>query len=190
MELDLNVQEGSIGTRIDQVKSVYLFMSLEGEISKDNEVRIKELANDLKLSISEFPSIVRACENIIGLSFDNDDRFDTILEHLVKFGKEKSESEKVQILWLLVNCAFYDGEYNQNKKRFLRKLSRLWEIENNVVILSEMEDTAETLLDLEKHKEWIKTTNYPYDYTHSVVEELDKNKQELANNISLLVSIG
>ena len=177
-------------TKTDQLKMVYLFMSIEDKINQENMDQINLLAKDMILSADNVKSAIDACEGILGKAFDKDDRFDLILKNIYDFGKGKIEAEKRQTLWMLVNCAFKDGEYSSNERRMLRNLTRDWEIEDNVTVLTEMEDTAEALLALEKHKEWIKTTNYSYEHIHSVVEELDKNKQELAENISLLASIG
>jgi hypothetical protein len=149
----------------------------------------------MKLSKEDIDSSIEECENILAKSFDAEDRFDVVLKAIINigdstFGWISRDAERIQCLWLLVNCAYYDGKYSSDEKRLLRNISRDWEIRDNVAVLSEMEDTAETLLDLVKYKEWIQTTNYPYKHIDGVVKELDKNQQELAHNISLLMSIG
>jgi len=189
MELDVK-SDLSEKSRIDQLKMVYLLMSIGGDISHDDLECIKQLAKDMDLPKDILWSTIDECKEILGKFFDEDRRQNLVYENIYSLGKEKNKSERVLSLWLLVDTAFYDEEYSKEEKRLIRKLAGNWEIKDHDSIIIEMEDTADALLDLEKYKEWIKTANYPYDYTNSVVEELDKNKQELANNIALIASIG
>jgi hypothetical protein len=191
----LDADSKSRETKIGQLKIVYFFLSLEEKISDDGLERLNQLASQMKLSKEDIDSSVEECESTLSQSFDAEDRFDVVRKAIIDtgdslFGWISKDAEKIQCLWLLVNCAYYDGKYSLNERRLLRNISREWEIKDNVTVLLEMENTAETFFDLIKHKEWIKTTNYPYNYIDGVVKELDKNQQELTNNISLLMSIG
>jgi hypothetical protein len=186
---------GSKNTKIGQLQMVYLFLSLEDKISNEGLEKLHNLVSKMKLSKEDEDSIIETSEKILSKSFDKDDRFDVIYEGIIGivesyFRWADKKAEQKQALWLLINSAYCDGNYTFDKKRLLRTIMRKFNIDNSV--LAEMEDTAETLLDLENHRTWIKkaSAEYGYDYIDSVIKELDKNKVELANNISLVMSIG
>jgi hypothetical protein len=193
--IGLDTDSKSVYTRRAQLKIVYLFLSLEEKISNDDLEKLTQFASQMKLSKEDVDYFIKECEDILSKSFDLEDRFDVVRKAIFDIGNSSfdlngKEAERIQCLWLLVNCAYYDGKYSLNERKLLRNISREWKIRDNVTVLSEMEDTAETILDLVDHKKWIKTTNYSYDYIDGVVKELDKNQQELAANISLMMSIG
>jgi len=190
MALKVNISDTSIYVKEGQVKMVYLFMSLDGGINEENLVRFNQLTNEMEILGDSREKVIVECEKILGKTFDKEDRIGLIYQSIFNWGKSNKETEKIQSLWLLVDSAFFGGIYTSDEKRILRNLSRDWEIEDNVAVLLEMEDTAETILELEKHREWLKTTNYPYDYIRSYDDELEKNKKELVENISLIVCIG
>jgi hypothetical protein len=182
------------------LKVAYLFLSLDNKVDKTALRKIDELGNDMDNYSDKKDKIIGECEDLISQSFDSTDRYDVIFEGINKIvgnssnqpfgllGHPKDYVDKKQCLWILVNLAYFDGSYTDSERKLIRALVRKWEIDKSILI--EMEDTAETLIELNKHKTWIKTTNYPYDYVAGVIKEMDKNQEELSSNISLLMSIG
>jgi hypothetical protein len=175
------------------LKVAYFFLSVERPISETDIKKIDELGSTVEGYDGIRKSLFNECEKVLSQSFDDTDRFDVIMEGILKTGNASfaglpKEAEQKRCLWILVNLALYDGVYSETEKKLIRSLMRKWEIDKSILI--EMEDSAETLIEVDKHRSWIKTTNYPYDYVDSVVKEMDKNQHELANNISLLMSIG
>jgi hypothetical protein len=175
------------------LKAAYFFLSLDRPISEADIKKIDELGSNVEGYSGIKKSIFNECEKILSRSLDDNDRFDVIMEEILKTGNASfvdlpKEAGQKRCLWILVNLALYDGMYSENEKKIIRSLMRKWEIDKSILI--EMEDSAETLVEVDKNRSWIKTTNYPYDYVDSVVKEMDKNQHELTNNISLLMSIG
>jgi hypothetical protein len=175
------------------LKIAYFFLSVDRPINETDIKKIDELGNGIEEYAKIKEAIFGECDKALSQSFDDDDRFDVVLEGILKAEKTSSvgwveKAVQKKCLWVLVNLAFYDGSYTENEKRLIRSLMRKWEIDKSILV--EMEDSAETLVDLDRHRTWIKTTNYPYEHLDAVVKELDKNQHELVNNISLLMSIG
>ena len=188
--VDLVLQEGSIDTKIDQLKMIIFFTSIEEDNWQNNLPRIKQLAEDMNLSKKDIDSTIEYCEKSITETINKDFLPGVLRSKITDLGKEKENIFKIQSLWLLVNCAYYEGICSTRKKEVLINLTIDWSLPNADTLLLEMEETVVTLTDIKKYKEWIKSTNYPYDYIHSIVAELEKSEQELAQNITLIASIG
>jgi hypothetical protein len=194
-------------------KIAYLFLSLEGEIDKEGLKKFDMLGEKYSNWDAERGDIIGQCKKILSEVPGQANRLLSILGEinevahtsltespllpiigglglgfgLYNLGKP-SQSKRKNCLWVLVNLAFYDNQYTANEKQLISNLALKWSIDKSV--LSEMEDTAETLIDLDNHRTWIKTTKDSYDYINSVVTELDKNQNELTKNLSEIINIG
>jgi hypothetical protein len=167
-----------------KLKIIYLFLSLEKTIDSRGIEKFKEAGKVFDGFDDAKEEIIKDCNSLIAQSFDNEDRFDVISEGICKIAElcfYSNSSIQKECLWSLVNLAFYDGDYSDTERKLLRTLMRKWGIDKSVLL--EMEDTAETLVALDTHRNWIKSTHYSYDYINSIVIELDKNQDEITKNL-------
>jgi len=93
---------------------------------------------------------------------------------------------QTKVIWTLINLGFADEEYSEPEQKVVTFLADYWEM--NSAVLSDMVDTAETILALTKQKEWIKTTNKPYDTINEGIKEIDKRIKRMFQNIEVLIS--
>jgi hypothetical protein len=180
-----------------KLKIAYLFLSLGAgcPISDNNCTRFDQLGQNYTGFSDNRRSIISKCNEIINRAIDQNDLYDVISEGIVEqanysfntFDSDYDVNTK-QCLWLLVNLAFHDGTYTDNEKKIIRSLMRKWNIDKSILL--EMEETAETLFDLDKYRYWMETRNEPYSVIKSYVQELDKNQNELSSNISDLINVG
>jgi hypothetical protein len=179
-----------------KLKIAYLFLAIDGQTDEALLSNFDLLGQKFDDFASARGKIIRWGKQSLTQSIDGKDRDDVISEKIIKladpqpysypvhFAKDKAECK--QCLWMLVNLAWHDGGCSDKKKKLLRTLMRKWNIDKSVLL--EMEDTAETLSILDHYRTWVKTTEEPYGFIDAVVKELDKNQQEIAENIADLVS--
>ena len=93
---------------------------------------------------------------------------------------------KVETVWTLINLGYADQEYSESEKRVVQHLIEKWEIKTEIV--SELTDTAETILLLTKHEDWLKTIGLPYDETKKRLEIVEQQIQLMFENIQATIS--
>lgn len=93
---------------------------------------------------------------------------------------------QTKVIWTLINLGYADEEYSEPEQKVVSFLADYWEM--NSAVLSDMVDTAKTILALTKQKEWIKTTRKPYDTISAVIKEIDERIKQMFQNIEILIS--
>jgi hypothetical protein len=179
--------------KIDEMtlKLCYLFLSVDQTITKDRMSRFEEIGDAYSAFDREKQGIIDICERYISESLNNN-RYSVIWDGINEVTKRDSDSAlsysplsnktgQKECMWLIVCLAWYDGNCSENEKKIINNLANKWRIEKSVLL--EMEDTAITLCEIDKYSSWIKTTNDPYDYVAAVINELNKNQNEITANI-------
>ena len=98
----------------------------------------------------------------------------------------RDKKTQAKVIWTLINLGYSDDRYSEPEQKVISFLVDYWKMDNTV--LSDMTDTAETILALTKQKEWIKTTNKPYDIISKFINEIDESINQLFQNIEILIS--
>lgn len=98
-------------------------------------------------------------------------------------------NDKVQsarIIWTLVSLAYADEDYSTDEEIILTFCKAFLDIDD--VLFSEMTDTAETMLMLEKKKDWFKQSGLSYDEVSAQLNIINSQIESLASDIEFSVS--
>jgi hypothetical protein len=180
--------------KIDEniLRLCYLFFSLDKTISKDNLSIFKEICHNSGLPEFNEEAIISECEQIIAMNSPDYDRFAVISEAIkvitepnesnaLSFSPLSNRSGQRECLWLLECLAWQDGESSENEKKIIHRLASQWKIDGDVLL--EIEDTAQTLYEIDNYRSFLKTTHESAETLKILFQELDKNQSKLIDNI-------
>lgn len=96
------------------------------------------------------------------------------------------ETNAAGTAWTLVNLAYADEDFSKSESIILQFCKTFLNIDN--VLFSEMTDTAETMLMLEKKKDWFKQSGLSYDEVTAQLNIINSQIESLASDIEFSVS--
>lgn len=96
------------------------------------------------------------------------------------------EVQSARIIWTLVSLAYADEDYSTDEEIILTFCKAFLDIDD--VLFSEMTDTAETMLMLEKKKEWFKQSGLSYDEVSTQLNIINSQIESLISDIEFSVS--
>jgi hypothetical protein len=180
--------------KIDEntLKLCYLFLSLDKTISKDNLEKFTEIGMNYNSFESKKKELISECEQIIGLSISEYDRFAVIStaikeialpneSNAFSFSPLSNRSGQRECLWLLECLLWQDGNGSENEKKIIRSLAEQWKIDEAMV--HEMEDTARTLYEIDNYRSFLKTSHEFYSDLNRLSRELDKSQNEIIDSM-------
>lgn len=190
------------------LKFAYFFLIADGKITDEENAKFDEiLVSMTKDSNGDVKkSIIEECNQILSQSVDEMDRYEVIREEFERLLPEISdrngswgdfeslftryqELEKKdfkKLLWMCVNISYADGVCSQIEERLLRFLTRRLKID--ISLLLEMEDSAQTLIALEKKQFWAENSDKPYSVVKSIIEEITQDKENVIQSLELLIA--
>lgn len=171
-----------------QLKIYYLFMLADGKCSAGEKMKFTSICKSMNIDDNYKKEVIDFCENAIHIS--SSDNSAKVIREIVKLlAKEENNINKckqVETVWTLINLGYADMEYSEAEKKVVSFLTDYWEID--ALTLADLNDTAETVLTLTRQKEWVKTTNKPYDVISANIAEIDKAISRMAKNVEILIS--
>lgn len=186
---------------LQQLKICFLFMHADGESSPSEIKHLKFILEKKKLSDSakqEFqtfceqmtPRIATANSKIIIEEIDRllGDR-QTGLQQILSFVSGNIDGNKLlqaQTIWTLINLGYADSAYSEAEKEVVNHLIKRWEMDP--LSVSELNDTADTILALTLQKEWVQSTSRPRTEINGIVQELDRNIAAMFANVETSIS--
>lgn len=96
------------------------------------------------------------------------------------------ETNAAGTAWTLVNLAYADEDFSKSESIILQFCKTFLNVDN--VLFSEMTDTAETMLMLEKKKDWFKQSGLSYDEVTAQLNIINSQIESLASDIEFSVS--
>lgn len=183
------------GIEEEQLKIFYCFMMVDGKCSKEELNKFELICKEMGVQQDDMLRVVRECELAVDNSEKNistrvkaaiqtllEDDDPSLWETNLKYSYLKRDKRRQNyVVWNLINLGYADEEYSSEEKSIVEFLVDLWKIDDK--LLAEMFDVAETMLELEKQREWIKTTSKPYDLINKVIEEIDRDVEKLKVSI-------
>lgn len=172
----------------DKAMLYYLYMMSDGTVSYSEEKVFEDICNELKLEADDKNMVISKCNE---LAEDTQEIIDVIIrEHIAENLSKKwflkgHESRLARIVWNLINLGYADGEYSENEKKIVRYLVTSWKIDTEVYC--EMIDTAETMLDLTKQKEWTVNTFQKGSERDSREKKIDSAIKKLLSDIKITI---
>ena len=170
---------------------IYYLMAADGEVFHSEEEKFDVLGKDLDPDFDKNKvQIIEDCRKYIEV--EKADYFDTLLD-----GVEKALASSVRsvdsfitpklLVWDLLTVAYSDENYDVREKDLIRNVVRRLGIDK--AVFEELESSIRTLIDLEKEKQWIKTTDRPYLTIEAMVNEIEDRKQVIFESVKELIQL-
>lgn len=181
---------------IIELKIYYLYMLADGKCTEAESERFASICNSMDVDADDKEEVISFCEEAVRSG--GRDNSTKIIRKITKlladdensvmgFGSINMDKEtQTKIIWTLINLGYADVEYSDPEQKVVSFLADYWEM--NGAVLTDMIDTAETILALTKRKEWIKTTTKPYDTINASISEIDKSIERMIRNVEILIS--
>lgn len=176
-----------------QLQIYYLYMLADGTVTEEESKRFSEICWSMNVDEFSKKEKISFCTNAIqNIGSDNSAKVIREIAKLLtnamsNYSSINSDKQtQAKIIWTLINLGYADIEYSEPEQKVVSFLSDYWEI--NAAVMSDMIDTAETILMLTKKKEWLKTTNKHYDEISAGISEIDKTIEQMFHNIQILIS--
>ncbi len=183
------------GTDNHKLKLFYCFIMADGEKSDSEIKKFKSIAESLKWDTADAEQL-RIKYGKYYDSFLTDDDFSwrslilsarALALIIEKYsGIIDNKVEAASTIWTLVNLAYSDEDYSTDEEIILTFCKTFLNVDD--VLFSEMTDTAETMLMLEKKKEWFKQSGLSYDEISTQLNTINNQIESLASDIEFSVS--
>lgn len=172
----------------DEAILYYLYMMSDGELSHNEEKLFNEICKDLDLEDYEKQKVVARCRELVS---DPTEAYELIIQENLdeKVGKGlfgyENESSTARIVWNLINLGYADNVYSENENKIVNHLTDKWNVKPE--IKQEMIDTADTILALQKQKEWIIKTFKSGSKCYNKEKQIDTEITKLLSDIKLTI---
>lgn len=176
----------------DDLVLVYLLMSVDGNVSAEEENQFDELLKQSGFLESKNTVIGNAKDILSSVEPEMNDPQNWLQGLHKKYklnfalGKRRSKTKFKELLWTMINMTMIDKDFSVNEKKFIDCCCKDWNIEDS--LLDEMIEIAKTLYSLYSHLDLLKSVNRPYGEIEPLVNELNVNKAVLEENLKDLIS--
>ena len=181
---------------------IYLLMSVDEKVSKEELEKFHELVKQSGVE-SEERAIIDSAKGILSQVEPEDlclgdvnelyEKYKNAIPSLCSFAEAISTiysdpKKDKQLLWVMINMAFADGEFSENEKNFIFNCyCNDKKIESSIT--DEMVESAKTLYSLYSYRDWLKlNSKKSYSETEAIINELDKNQKVLEENVLELIN--
>lgn len=189
----------------DEAKLYYLYMMADGKMSQEEMKIFQRICMEFEIKADERYAIIKEYEDLMEYE---DLVFETI-ERLVEekpkntygnFGSVASYASSVishqwkeyvdakrsaRIIWNLVNIGYADSVYSPAEKKIVKYLVEKLEIKPE--IYQEFVDIADTMLALNKQRQWIRMTYTREDVKAKKENQINQEMKMLADNVELTI---
>lgn len=181
---------GRLANKRLQFKIYALFLMADGQWRRGEQDCLNTICKEMELDESVKREIITYCR---GLGITKGDNSDEVIQEIDKAlsgafmsGFSYDSCLQVETVWTMINLGYAEQEYSESEKRVVRHLIEKWEIKPEIVL--ELADTAETILLLTKHADWLKTIGLPYDETKKRLETVEQQIKLMFDNIQATIS--
>lgn len=196
--------------RLAILKICTLFIKVDGACDEAEEALLNKVYQEMNISESLKEEVLYDCASISVERGDNSARIiaaiDRIVDDLGSYsslsrasteyafhgpamfsGAKKGPTVQANLLWTLINLGYADKTYTSAERKVVRHLAKIWNINKNLV--TEFEDTADTILLLTNQQTWLKTeSGWGYDKINERLKEIDKQVELMSKNLETSIS--
>lgn len=174
-----------------QLQFYSLFLLSDGKWTLEEEKYLDDICKKMKIGDDTKKKIITYCQSLQLNEDDNSERviheMDQALSGMFFFPEIKySKKKQIEVIWTMLNLGYADREYSIPEKKVVQHLIKKWEVKP--VIVSELIDTADTILLLTRQKEWLKTTGLPYDEIGERINVVERKIQLMFDNIKVTIA--
>ena len=175
------------------IKIFYYLMAVDGEVFHSEEEKFDEIGLQMDPNFAEHKEqIVSACKAQLDKVIDSEDYYDVVqdgVEEAILIPNQSADSfiTPKLLVWDLLTIAYSDEKYDEKERRLLKYIVRKFNIDSTIFL--EMESSLQTLMDIEKETNWIKTTNRPYLTIEAQVNELADRRNVIFESVKDLIML-
>jgi uncharacterized tellurite resistance protein B-like protein len=182
----------SISTR-NALKVFYYMMAADGELFHGEEEKFDLIGQEVSPEFDTIRAdVITECQRQLDKVIDTADYYDVLQDGvedaLLSSAKTPDSFITPKLLvWDLLTLAYSDKQYDETERRLLKYIVRKLDIDKAVFL--EMESSIQTLMDLEKEQQWIKTTERPYLTIEAMVNEIEDRKHVIFDSVKALIAL-
>ena len=182
----------SISTR-NALKIIYFLMAADGQLLSAEAEKYDLIGQEITPYYAGLKEIiVGECQAQLDKVIDADDFYDVVQDGVedALISSIKTEDTFITpklLVWDLMTIAYSDGSYDEIERRLIKYVVRKLDIDKAVFL--EMENAIQTMMDLEKELQWIKTTDRPYLTIEAMVNEIEDRKHVIFDSVKDLIAL-
>jgi uncharacterized tellurite resistance protein B-like protein len=182
----------SISTR-NALKVFYYMMAADGELFHGEEEKFDLIGQEVSPEFDTIRAdVITECQRQLDKVIDTADYYDVLqdgVEDALLSSAKTADSfiTPKLLVWDLLTLAYSDKQYDETERRLLKYIVRKLDIDKAVFL--EMENSIQTLMDLEKEQQWIKTTERPYLTIEAMVNEIEDRKHVIFDSVKALIAL-
>ena len=187
----------------------YFYMMSDGEITHNEEKLFEKICVELGITESEKQEIISSCNDILDFnraSIENvlcgKSKSKKVMEiaegFLSAFNgssgsfyssfetyEHESEDKLTRIIWNMINLGYADEHFTDEEKRIVKHFVKKWNIKEEIYF--ELIDIADTMLALEKQREWLLSTYSKGKKRNEKEKKIDKATNELLSDVKITI---
>ena len=182
----------SISTR-NALKVFYYMMAADGELFHGEEEKFDLIGQEISPEFEKIRAdVIAECQQQLDKVIDSADYYDVLqdgVEDALLSSAKTADSfiTPKLLVWDLLTLSYSDEQYDETERRLLKYIVRKLDIDKAVFL--EMESSIQTLMDLEKEQQWIKTTEKPYLTIEAMVNEIEDRKHVIFDSVKALIAL-
>ena len=182
----------SISTR-NSLKIIYYLIAVDGRFTTEEEEKFDLLGKEIT---PDYPyikdRIISECQSQMDKVIDPEDYYDVLQDGVEEALLSSIKTEDTFItpkllVWDLLTIAYSDGAYDEKERKLIKYIVRKLDIDKAVFL--EMESSIQTLQDLEKEQQWIKTIDRPYLTIEGMLNEIEDRKHVIFDSAKDLITL-
>lgn len=182
----------SICTR-NALKVFYYMMAADGKLFHGEEEKFDLIGQEISPEFEKIRAdVIAECQQQLDKVIDSADYYDVLqdgVEDAILSSAKTADSfiTPKLLVWDLLTLSYSDEQYDETERRLLKYIVRKLDIDKAVFL--EMESSIQTLMDLEKEQQWIKTTERPYLTIEAMVNEIEDRKHVIFDSVKALIAL-
>lgn len=175
------------------LKVFYYMMAADGELFHGEEEKFDLIGQEVSPEFDTIRAdVITECQRQLDKVIDTADYYDVLqdgVEDALLSSAKTADSfiTPKLLVWDLLTLAYSDKQYDETERRLLKYIVRKLDIDKAVFL--EMESSIQTLMDLEKEQQWIKTTERPYLTIEAMVNEIEDRKHVIFDSVKALIAL-
>jgi hypothetical protein len=168
-------------------------MAADGELFHGEEEKFDLIGQEVSPEFDTIRAdVITECQRQLDKVIDTADYYDVLqdgVEDALLSSAKTADSfiTPKLLVWDLLTLAYSDKQYDETERRLLKYIVRKLDIDKAVFL--EMESSIQTLMDLEKEQQWIKTTERPYLTIEAMVNEIEDRKHVIFDSVKALIAL-
>lgn len=176
---------------INMLEMIYLMVHVDGQIDRAEQAKLDEIGLQM---MEDYPTakeeVLKECNQILKEEATLEAMYDVVLSSMNRVlekakGMENGLFAPKLLVWDLLMIACSDGSFDENERRLLMYIAHSLGVDKDTIL--EMEDHYLTLVDLDREKEWLKSTNRSYLEIEKQLTQIKKRSDDVQNHIKTLI---